>query len=283
MGKIIAVTNQKGGVGKTTTSVNFAASLSETGRRVLLVDLDAQGNATMGSGCNKHEIVRTGYDVLLGHADIREVIVYAPEAGYDLLPGNSDLTAAEVELMGKGDRERRLRAALSYVQNEYDLILIDCPPSLSMLTVNALAAAHAVLIPIQCEYYALEGLSALLETVEHVRVSINPELEIEGLLRTMYDARNNLSNDVSAQLQEHFGDKVYRTIIPRNVRLAEAPSHGLPVLRYDKSSRGATAYLALAGEYLRRHAPLPAQAPESREAEHAGQPQPGSWPDQSIR
>jgi chromosome partitioning protein len=276
MGNILAVTNQKGGVGKTTTSVNFAASLSETGRRVLLVDLDAQGNATMGSGCNKHEVVRTGYDVLLGHANIREVIVYAPEAGYDLLPGNSDLTAAEVELLGKGDRERRLRSALAYVQHEYDLILIDCPPSLSMLTVNALAAAHGVLIPIQCEYYALEGLSALLETVEQVRVSINPELEIEGLLRTMYDARNNLSNDVSAQLQEHFGDKVYRTIIPRNVRLAEAPSHGLPVLRYDKSSRGATAYLALAGEYLRRHAPLPAPAPESREAEHAGQAQSGT-------
>lgn len=268
MGKIIAVTNQKGGVGKTTTSVNFAASLSETGRRVLLVDLDAQGNATMGSGCNKHEMVRTGYDVLLGHAHIREVIVYAPEAGYDLLPGNSDLTAAEVELMDKGDRERRLRSALAYVQHEYDLILIDCPPSLSMLTVNALAAAHGVLIPIQCEYYALEGLSALLETVERVRSGINPELDIEGLLRTMYDARNNLSNDVSAQLQEHFGDKVYRTIIPRNVRLAEAPSHGLPVLRYDKASRGATAYLALAGEFLRRHAPPP--APESRETEHAG-------------
>jgi chromosome partitioning protein len=276
MGKIIAVTNQKGGVGKTTTSVNFAASLSETGRRVLLVDLDAQGNATMGSGCNKHEIVRTGYDVLLGHADIHEVIIYAPEAGYDLLPGNSDLTAAEVELLEKGDRERRLRAALTYVQHEYDLVLIDCPPSLSMLTVNALAAAHGVLIPIQCEYYALEGLSALLDTIEQVRVSINPELEIEGLLRTMYDARNNLSNDVSAQLQQHFGDRVYRTIIPRNVRLAEAPSHGLPVLRYDKGSRGATAYLALAGEYLRRHAPPPAPATESREAEPAGQAQSGT-------
>jgi chromosome partitioning protein len=276
MGKIIAVTNQKGGVGKTTTSVNFAASLSETGRRVLLVDLDAQGNATMGSGCNKHEIMRTGYDVLLGHTDIREVIIYAPEAGYDLLPGNSDLTAAEVELLGKGDRERRLRAALAYVQHDYDLVLIDCPPSLSMLTVNALAAAHGVLIPIQCEYYALEGLSALLDTIEQVRVSINPELEIEGLLRTMYDARNNLSNDVSAQLQQHFGDKVYRTIIPRNVRLAEAPSHGLPVLRYDKGSRGATAYLALAGEYLRRHAPPPAPAAESRKAEHAGQAQSGT-------
>jgi len=268
MGNIIAVTNQKGGVGKTTTSVNFAASLSETGRRILLVDLDAQGNATMGSGCDKYALTHSGYDVLLGHANIREVILYAPEAGYDLLPGNGDLTAAEVELMEKGDRERRLRAALAYVQHAYDLILIDCPPSLNMLTVNALAAAHGVLIPIQCEYYALEGLSALLDTIEHVRASINPELEIEGLLRTMFDARNNLSNDVSAQLQEHFGDRVYRTIIPRNVRLAEAPSHGLPVLRYDKSSRGATAYLALAGEFLRRHAP-PAPVQEPRGVESA--------------
>ena len=256
MGRILAVTNQKGGVGKTTTSVNLAASLAETGRRVLLIDLDAQGNATMGSGIDKHDVEKTGYDVLMGHTEIRDVIIYAQDAGYDLLPGNSDLTAAEVELLEKGDRERRLRAALSYIQNDYDLIVIDCPPSLSMLTVNALAAAHGVLIPIQCEYYALEGLSALLDTIEQVRVSINPELDIEGLLRTMYDARNNLSNDVSAQLQEHFGEKLYRTIIPRNVRLAEAPSHGLPVLRYDKSSRGAISYLALAGEYLRRHAPM---------------------------
>ena len=260
MGKIIAITNQKGGVGKTTTSINFAASLSETGRRVLLIDLDAQGNATMGSGINKAEVIKTGYDVLLGHAEIRDVIVYAPEAGYDLLPGNSDLTAAEVELMDRDNRERRLRSALSYVQQDYDVIIIDCPPSLSMLTINALAAAHGVFIPIQCEYYALEGLSALLETIEQVRVAVNTELEIEGLLRTMYDARNNLSNDVSAQLQQHFGDKVYRTIIPRNVRLAEAPSHGLPVLHYDRSSRGAAAYLALAGEYVRRHTPAePAQ------------------------
>jgi chromosome partitioning protein len=256
MGRILAVTNQKGGVGKTTTSVNLAASLAETGRRVLLIDLDAQGNATMGSGIDKHDVEATGYELLMGHAEIRDIIIRAEEAGYDLLPGNSDLTAAEVELLGKGDRERRLRAALSYIQNDYDLVVIDCPPSLSMLTVNALAAAHGVLIPIQCEYYALEGLSALLDTIEQVRVSINPELDIEGLLRTMYDARNNLSNDVSAQLQEHFGEKLYRTIIPRNVRLAEAPSHGLPVLRYDKSSRGAISYLALAGEYLRRHAPL---------------------------
>jgi chromosome partitioning protein len=260
MGRIIAVTNQKGGVGKTTTSINFAASLSETGRRVLLIDLDAQGNATMGSGINKAEVIKTGYDLLLGHAEIHDVIVYAPEAGYDLLPGNSDLTAAEVELMDRDNRERRLRSALSYVQQDYDIIIIDCPPSLSMLTINALAAAHGVFIPIQCEYYALEGLSALLETIEQVRVAVNTELEIEGLLRTMYDARNNLSNDVSAQLQQHFGDKVYRTIIPRNVRLAEAPSHGLPVLHYDRSSRGAAAYLALAGEYVRRHTPAePAQ------------------------
>jgi len=266
MGQIIAVTNQKGGVGKTTTSVNLAASLTETGRRVLLIDLDAQGNATMGSGIDKYGVEKTGYDLLLGLADIRDVIMYAPESGYDLLPGNMDLTAAEVELLEKGDRERRLRAALTYVQNDYDLVIIDCPPSLSMLTVNALAAAHSVLIPIQCEYYALEGLSALLDTIEQVRVSINPELEIEGLLRTMYDARNNLSNDVSAQLQEHFGDKLYRTIIPRNVRLAEAPSHGLPVLCYDKSSRGARAYLALAGEYLRRNAVAPVEPAESVES-----------------
>ncbi|MGB5472544.1 MAG: AAA family ATPase [Gammaproteobacteria bacterium] len=265
--RILAVTNQKGGVGKTTTSVNFAASLAETGRRVLLIDLDAQGNATMGSGIDKHEVSRTGYDVLLGHCHIRSAIVHADAAGYDILPGNADLTAAEVELMARDDRERRLRSSLSYVQADYDMILIDCPPSLNMLTVNALAAAHGVLIPIQCEYYALEGLSALLDTVEQVRVAVNQELEIEGLLRTMFDARNNLAMEVSAQLQQHFGDKVYRTIIPRNVRLAEAPSHGLPVLRYDKSSRGAIAYLALAGEYLRRHSPIGATVPVAEEME----------------
>jgi len=253
MGQIIAVTNQKGGVGKTTTSVNLAASLVETGKRVLLIDLDAQGNATMGSGIDKHTVERSGYEVLMDHAEVRDVTTHAPGAGYDLLPANSDLIAAEVELLDKDNGERRLRSALTYVQNDYDLVIIDCPPSLSMLTINALAAAHSVLIPIQCEYYALEGLSALLDTVEKVRDTINPELEIEGLLRTMYDARNNLANDVSAQLQQHFGDKLYRTIIPRNVRLAEAPSHGMPVLSYDKGSRGAIAYLALAGEYNRRH------------------------------
>jgi chromosome partitioning protein len=203
---------------------------------------------------------------------VRDVTTHAPDAGYDLLPANSDLIAAEVELLDKDNGERRLRSALTYVQNDYDLVIIDCPPSLSMLTINALAAAHGVLIPIQCEYYALEGLSALLDTVEKVRDTINPELEIEGLLRTMYDARNNLANDVSAQLQQHFGDKLYRTIIPRNVRLAEAPSHGMPVLFYDRGSRGAIAYLALAGEYIRRHsaakalqdAPVAGNADQSR-------------------
>ena len=270
MGQILAVTNQKGGVGKTTTSVNLAASLVETGKRVLLIDLDAQGNATMGSGIDKHEVEKTGYDVLIDHVDVRDVTLHAPAAGYDLLPGNSDLTAAEVELLNKDNGERRLRSALTYVQNDYDLVIIDCPPSLSMLTINALAAAHGVLIPIQCEYYALEGLTALLDTVEKVRSSINPELEIEGLLRTMYDARNNLANDVSAQLLEHFGDKLYRTIIPRNVRLAEAPSHGMPVLCYDKNSRGALAYLALAGEYNRRHSP-PKVAQESTTPEKTNQ------------
>ena len=258
MGQILAVTNQKGGVGKTTTSVNLAASLVETGRRVLLIDLDAQGNATMGSGIDKHDVERSGYEVLMDHAEVRDVTTHAPNAGYDLLPANSDLIAAEVELLDKENGERRLRSALTYVQNDYDLVVIDCPPSLSMLTINALAAAHGVLIPIQCEYYALEGLTALLDTIEKVRGTVNPELEIEGLLRTMYDARNNLANDVSAQLQQHFGDKLYRTIIPRNVRLAEAPSHGMPILHYDKDSRGAIAYLALAGEYIRRHTLAPA-------------------------
>jgi len=193
MGKILAVTNQKGGVGKTTTSVNLAASLAETGRRVLLIDLDAQGNATMGSGVNKHEVEQTGYDLLMGHADIHSVILRAEEAGYDLLPGNADLTAAEVELMTRDDRERRLRASLAYVQNEYDLIVIDCPPSLNLLTINALSAADAVLVPLQCEFFALEGLSQLLKTVERVRGSLNPRLEIQGVVLTMFDQRNSLS------------------------------------------------------------------------------------------
>jgi chromosome partitioning protein len=254
MTKTITIANQKGGVGKTTTCVNLAASLSATRRRVLLVDMDPQGNATMGSGVDKNDLQSTVCDVLLGEKTIQETVVKTPESGYDLLPANADLTAAEVQLMNKIGRERQLDLALEQVRGEYDYILIDCPPSLNMLTVNALVAANGVVIPMQCEYYALEGLSSLLDTIEQIRISVNPQIKLEGLLRTMYDPRNNLSNDVSSELIEHFGDQVYRTVIPRNVRLAEAPSYGLPILQYDKNSRGSMAYLALAGEVLRRDA-----------------------------
>jgi chromosome partitioning protein len=252
MTRIIAITNQKGGVGKTTTCVNLAASLAATRRRVLLIDLDPQGNATMGSGVDKREVELGGYQLLLEDEPVEHLIIDAESAGYHLIAGNSDLTAAEVQLIQLDGRERRLGQRLQAVAGRYDYILIDCPPSLNMLTVNALAAANAVFIPIQCEYYALEGLSALLETVEQIREAVNPALEVEGLLRTMFDARNNLANEVSEQLLQHFGDAVYRTIIPRNVRLAEAPSHGMPIIRYDSASRGATAYLALAAEMVRR-------------------------------
>lgn len=251
MSKIIAIANQKGGVGKTTTCINLAASLAATHRRVLLIDMDPQGNATMGSGIDKNASEYTTCDLLLGDVSLSDLVIKNPDVKYDVLPGNGDLTAAEVTLMEMPNRERQLRNALADVRDQYDYILIDCPPSLNMLTLNALVAANSVMIPMQCEYYALEGLSALIETVESIQASVNPELKIEGLLRTMYDPRNNLASDVSGQLLLHFPKKVYRTIIPRNVRLAEAPSHGIPVINYDKSSRGALAYLALAGEILR--------------------------------
>ncbi len=252
MTRTLAIANQKGGVGKTTTSVNLAASLAATRRKVLLVDLDPQGNATMGSGVDKRQLQRSTYDLLMQEADVAATRITLTELGYDVLPANADLTGAEVGLLEELGRELRLRHALAPVLAQYAYVLIDCPPALNMLTVNALVAADAVIIPTQCEYYALEGLSALLETVEKIRRILNPELRVEGLLRTMFDSRNNLANQVSAQLLEHFGSKVYRTVIPRNVRLAEAPSHGLPALLYDRSSSGAQAYLALAGEMLRR-------------------------------
>ena len=254
MNHIFAVANQKGGVGKTTTTVNLAASLARMHKKVLLVDLDPQGNATMGSGIEKNDLDASVYEVLVEGMSVAQVAVKTEAGGFWLLPSNGDLTAAEVELLDVEGRDHRLRDMLQAARNDYDYILIDCPPSLNMLTVNALVAADGVLIPMQCEYYALEGLSALSRTIEAVAGALNPGLKIEGILRTMYDPRNKLTQEVSDQLTEFFGDSVYRTIIPRNVRLAEAPSFGVPVIVYDKTSRGALAYIALAGEILRKHA-----------------------------
>jgi chromosome partitioning protein len=253
MNRVIAIANQKGGVGKTTTAVNLAASLAATRRRVLLLDLDPQGNATMGSGVDKSQLERSACEVLLGECELGAALIVAEQAGYTLLPANQDLTAAEVRLLALPiGREMKLRQSLLPVRESFDVIIIDCPPALNMLTVNALVAADSVLIPMQCEYYALEGLSALVSTIDQIRVAVNPTLAIEGVLRTMFDPRNNLATEVSSQLIKHFGDLVFRTVIPRNVRLAEAPSFGLPALLHDRESRGALAYLALAGEMLRR-------------------------------
>jgi chromosome partitioning protein len=251
MGRIIAIANQKGGVGKTTTAVNLAAALAATPRKVLLVDMDPQGNATMSSGVDKRELENSALEVLLGECEALAAIVKTSE-GYDLLPGNIDLTAAEIQLMDMSERQQRLKAALDTVRADYHYVIIDCPPSLSLLTLNALAAADSVIVPMQCEYFALEGLSALINTIDALKAKLNPALEIEGVVRTMFDVRNNLANAVSNELTKHFGDKVFRSIIPRNVRLAEAPSHGQSIVGYDKSSRGGIAYLGLAGELIRR-------------------------------
>lgn len=251
--RVYAVTNQKGGVGKTTTCVNLAASLVATRKRVLLVDMDPQGNATMGSGVDKNNLEYSVYDCLTSYLPAERVIIKVEKGGYDILPANGDLTAAEVEMLSLPNKERRLLQVLQGVRDNYDYVLIDCPPSLNMLTVNALTACDGVIIPMQCEYYALEGLSALVSTISQIQRVLNPKLQIEGLLRTMYDPRNTLTGEVSQQLTEHFGSRLYRTCIPRNVRLAEAPSFGVPALVYDKQSKGALAYLTLAGEIIRRN------------------------------
>jgi chromosome partitioning protein len=239
--RILAIANQKGGVGKTTTSVNLAAGLASVGKRVLLIDLDPQGNATMGSGIDKRDLDSSVYQVLLGLTTVHSVRKRSESGGYDLLPANRELAGAEVEMVALENRETRLKSALGAIAEEYDFILLDCPPALNLLTLNGLVAAEAVLIPMQCEYYALEGLSDLVETIRKVRKHLNPQLQIEGLLRTMYDPRNSLAQQVSAQLQQHFGDKLYATIIPRNVRLAEAPSYGAPAVNLDNACKGSQA------------------------------------------
>ena len=252
MTRIFAVTNQKGGVGKTTTSINLAAGMAHSGKRVLLVDLDPQGNATMGSGIDKRELSKTVYQVLLGLAPAATVTKRSEPGNYDVLPANRDLAGAEIDLVDLENREKRLQAAIQPILENYDFVFLDCPPTLNMLTINGLVASQAVLIPMQCEYYALEGLSDLVNTIKRVRQHLNPNLEIEGLIRTMFDPRNTLALQVSSQLQSHFGTKVYTTVIPRNIRLAEAPSFGAPAVSFDIACKGSQAYLALTSEILER-------------------------------
>ena len=252
MSRIFCIANQKGGVGKTTTTVNLAAGLSKLGRRVLVIDLDPQGNATMGSGIDKRGLELGIYDVLLENASASEAIVPSPKGGYDVIGANRELAGAEVELVGLARRDARLREALRAIEDRHDFVLIDCPPSLSLLTLNGLACAHGVVVPMQCEYFALEGLSDLVNTIKQVHANINPALEVIGILRVMFDARITLQTQVSEQLKAHFGDKVFDTVIPRNVRLAEAPSYGLPGLVFDPASKGAVAFLEFAREMAAR-------------------------------
>lgn len=252
MGKVIAIANQKGGVGKTTTCINLASSLAATHRKILVIDLDPQGNATMACGVDKYSVEASAYDLLVEEVPFEEVVKKETTGNFHLIAANGDVTAAEIKLMEVFAREVRLKNAIASIRDDYDFIFIDCPPALSLLTINAMAAADSVLVPMQCEYFALEGLTALMDTIGKLTAVVNADLKIEGLLRTMYDPRNRLAREVSEQLKHHFGDKVYRTVIPRNVRLAEAPSHGKPAMYYDKSSSGAKAYLALAGEIIRR-------------------------------